>query len=166
MVTRPALLSLLVLAAAARALSQPALVLVPLASGFDRPVQVVSAHDGSGALYVAEQGGKILRLDPATGARELFLDLSPLVTCCTNGGLLSIVFHPRYASNGFLFVQYADVDGDTVVARYTRSDPASATAARTAPSRIAPRRRRTSSASCCASTSTAAFFTRSRPTIR
>src|SRR5207253_11075010 len=76
MVTRPSLLLLLVLAAAARAAAQPALVLVPLASGFDRPVQVVSAHDGSGALHVAQQGGKILRLDPATGARELFLDLS------------------------------------------------------------------------------------------
>ena len=126
MVTRPALLLLLVLVAAVRALAQPALVLVPLASGFDRPVQVVSAHDGSGALYVAQQGGKILRLDPATGARDLFLDLSSVVTCCTNGGLLNIVFHPRYATNGFLFVQYADVDGDTVVARYTRSDPASA----------------------------------------
>lgn len=131
--TRPLLVSLLILTAAARALAQPALALVPLAGGFDRPVQVVAAHDGSGALYVAQQGGKILRLDPATGARELFLDLSPIVTCCTNGGLLSIVFHPRYASNGFLFVQYADVDGDTVVARYTRSDPASATVLFVAP---------------------------------
>ena len=100
------------------------LVLQPLVTGLDHPVQIVSSHDGTGDLFIPEQSGRIFRFDGA----ELhpFLDLSSLVSCCDNGGLLSIVFHPNYAANGSLFVQYVNLAGDTVVARYTRSDPASA----------------------------------------
>src|SRR5262249_58684234 len=45
--------------------------------------------------------------------------------------LLSVAFHPRYASNGFFYVDYTDVAGNIVVARYRVSadpnvaDPAS-----------------------------------------
>ena len=99
-----------------------------IASGFDRPVQAVSARDGSGALYVAEQPGRIRRADGT-----LFLDLSNVVDCCENGGLLSVVFHPQYRDNGRLFVLYVDRRGDTAIAEYRRSifdptiaDPASA----------------------------------------
>ncbi len=87
-----------------------------LASGFDRPVQVVSAHDGSGALYVAQQNGIVIRI-AADGSRSTFLDLSQVVSCCDNGGLLSVVFHPQFGSNRRLFVQYVNRDGDTAIAR-------------------------------------------------
>jgi glucose/arabinose dehydrogenase len=47
--------------------------------------------------------------------------------------LLSVAFHPEYANNGAVFVDYTDTNGDTVVARYqvsatdpNRADPASA----------------------------------------
>jgi hypothetical protein len=46
--------------------------------------------------------------------------------------LFSVAFHPNYAANGFLYVNYTDLKGDTAVARYTVSadpnaaDPASA----------------------------------------
>lgn len=39
-------------------------ILEPVASGLDHPVQVVSAHDGTADFYIAEQSGRILRLEP------------------------------------------------------------------------------------------------------
>jgi len=88
-------------------------------TGLDRPVQIVSANDHSGRLYVAQQRGTVLVLP----SRSTFLDISNLVDCCENGGLLSLVFHPSYASNGQLFVLYVNKDGNTVLARYRRGDP-------------------------------------------
>jgi len=41
--------------------------------------------------------------------------------CCGEQGLLSTAFHPSHASNGFFFVDYTDLEGDTVVARYSVS---------------------------------------------
>ena len=104
------------------------LVLEPLVSGLDHPVQIVSSHDGSGRLFIAEQSGRIFLFDDAGLHAQPFLDLRDRVSCCDNGGLLSIVFHPNYASNGFLYVLHVSVDGNTVVARYTRSadDPETA----------------------------------------
>ena len=70
--------------------------------------------------------------------RAPFLDLTNLVLCCGERGLLSIAFHPRYAQNGFFFVNYTERsgpagEGATVVARYSvsaadpnRADPSSA----------------------------------------
>jgi glucose/arabinose dehydrogenase len=101
--------------------AEPNVTLQPLVSGLVRPVQVVAAHDGSRSLYVAHQGGQILRLDPRDRTTHPYLDLSPIVSCCANGGLLSLVFHPAYAANGRLYVLYVNVDGNTVIARYLRS---------------------------------------------
>src|SRR5205823_10062235 len=47
-------------------------------------------------------------------------------------GLLGLAFHPSYATNGYLYVNYIDLNGNTVVARYTAAadrttaDPSSA----------------------------------------
>ena len=57
----------------------------------------------------------------------------PLITTGGERGLLSVAFHPNYPTNGFLYVDYTDLNGDTVIARYRVSidpnvvDPASAT---------------------------------------
>lgn len=47
-------------------------------------------------------------------------------------GLLGLVFHPYYSSTGLFFVNYTDVNGNTVIARFhvsaddpNRADPAS-----------------------------------------
>jgi glucose/arabinose dehydrogenase len=88
--------------------------------GLDRPVQIVASHDGSGFLYVAQQPGPILRVD-RDGVTAPFLDLTSIISCCDNGGVLSVVFHPSYASNGKLYVLYVDRNGNTALARYLRS---------------------------------------------
>ena len=105
--------------------------LEPVADGFDRPVHVADAGDGSGRLFVVEQEGRIRLVHDGRVLPTPFLDITPLVGCCGERGLLSVAFHPNYATNGLFFVDYTDVNGDTVVARYRVSadDPNRADAA-------------------------------------
>src|SRR5215210_6991098 len=104
-----------------------------VADGFDQPVQVVDPSDGSRRLFVVEQPGRIRIVRDGQVVPEPFLDITEFVGCCGERGLLSLAFHPDYANNGDLFVDYTDANGDTVVARYqvsaadpNRADPASA----------------------------------------
>jgi glucose/arabinose dehydrogenase len=59
--------------------------------------------------------------------KEPFVDVSGSVTAGGEQGLLGLAFHPDYEVNGRFFVNYTDLEGDTVVAEYG-SDPASAAA--------------------------------------
>jgi glucose/arabinose dehydrogenase len=108
--------------------------LEPLGAEFARPTGVSSAGDGSGRLFITEQAGRIMVVRDGAPLPEPFLDLTALVGANGNEqGLLSVAFHPRYAENGLLYVNYTDRQGDTVIARYSvsadspdRADPASA----------------------------------------
>jgi glucose/arabinose dehydrogenase len=109
----------------------PSVALEPVASGLTRPVSM--AHAGDDRLFVVEQGGLIRVLSAGVLRPDPFLDVRSLVTSNGERGLLGLAFHPEYAQNGFFFVNYTDVEGDTVVARYTvsstdpnRGDPTSA----------------------------------------
>ena len=98
--------------------------LVPVASGFDQPVLVTGSGDGSGDLYVVEQPGRILVIAPdGTMAPEPFLDISERVVSGGERGLLGLAFHPGFAENGRLFVDYTRVpDGATVVSELHAQD--------------------------------------------
>jgi len=97
-----------------------------VADGFNRPLYVTDAGDGTGALYVLEQGGTIYRL--LVGERSIFLDITGLVSPGSGGptyserGLLGVAFHPDYAENGLFFVNYTDANGHTNVVRYSTED--------------------------------------------
>lgn len=122
------LLHLLLLLSAATTLTAtpPPVGLAPVIGGLQQPVEAVASHDGSGRLFLAEQRGLVRIFDGNRLLDRPFLDLRSTVSCCANGGLLSIAFHPRYAENGRLFVWYVNHDENTVLATYTRSaaDPA------------------------------------------
>ena len=79
-----------------------------VADGFDQPVQVVDPGDGSGRLFVVEQPGRIRIVDDGQVVPEPFLDIERLVGCCGERGLLSVAFHPDYATTGDVFVDYTD----------------------------------------------------------
>jgi glucose/arabinose dehydrogenase len=101
-----------------------------VADGFDQPVDVVSTGDGSQDLLVVEQPGVIRRLPGGAGPAVAFLDIHARVGSGGERGLLGIALHPRYAANGRFFLDYTDLDGNTVVSRFTRrsnatADPAS-----------------------------------------
>jgi glucose/arabinose dehydrogenase len=51
-------------------------------------------------------------------AAEPYLDIARRVSSGGERGLLGLAFHPGFATNGRLFVDYTDVNGDTVVAEY------------------------------------------------
>ena len=110
----------------------PLVSLERIARGLERPVSLAHAGDGSGRLFIVQQGGEVLVHDGREVLPKPFLDLSELVSCCGERGLLDIAFHPDYAQSGLLFVHYSDRDDDTVIARYRVSedpnaaDPASA----------------------------------------
>ncbi len=96
--------------------------LQPIVSGLNRPVYLTHAGDGSGRLFIVEQGGRIRLLKDGQLLERPFLDIRSLVSCCGERGLLSVAFHPRFSENGFFYVNYTDRRGDTVIARYQVSN--------------------------------------------
>jgi len=102
--------------------------------GFERPVQLTYAPDGSDRIFVVEQTGRIKvfpKSDTATTA-TVFLNVNAfLPTCCDEQGLLGLAFHPAYATNGLFYVFHsATSPRRSVIARYQVSaDPNVADAA-------------------------------------
>ncbi|MBA2427570.1 MAG: PQQ-dependent sugar dehydrogenase [Actinobacteria bacterium] len=94
----------------------------PVVDGLTQPLLVTGAGDGSGRLFVVEQGGNIRVFAGGRLAPEPFLDISDLTEPGGEQGLLGLAFHPRFDANGRFFVNYTDTAGDTVVAEY-RADP-------------------------------------------
>ncbi len=97
--------------------------------GFRSPIYATHAGDGSGRLFVLEQTGRVWIVE-ADGTRldTPFLDLSDKVSQFegySERGLLGLAFHPEYAENGRLFVNYTDRQGTTVVAEFAvaNNDP-------------------------------------------
>jgi hypothetical protein len=91
--------------------------LTEIASGFEHPVHLTGAP-GDARLFVVEQTGRIRTIENGRPADPPFLDLSEEVSRGSERGLLSVAFHPRFAENGLLFVNYTDRRGDTRVVRY------------------------------------------------
>jgi len=91
-----------------------------VASGLDRPLDL-TAPTGDPRLFVAEQTGAIRIISSGSVLPTPFLDLSGLVLCCGERGLLGIAFHPNYAANGRFFVSYSKGNGDSRIAEYAVS---------------------------------------------
>jgi glucose/arabinose dehydrogenase len=102
----------------------PQIDLQPVVGGLANPVAITHAGDGSGRLFITLQAGRIVIFDGSQILPTPFLDLSSLVSRGGEQGLLGVAFHPAYPSNGLFFVNYTNIDGNTVIARYSRSlDP-------------------------------------------
>jgi glucose/arabinose dehydrogenase len=91
--------------------------LVPVGT-FVSPVYLTAPRSERGAIYVVEQAGRIVRV--SGGKRTTFLDIRPLVLAGGEQGLLSVAFHPRYATNGLFYVDYTARSGNTIIAEYRR----------------------------------------------
>lgn len=87
---------------------------------FEQPLYVTQPPSGDEAIFVVEQCGRIQRLEPG-GEPETFLDVSELVTCGGEQGLLSVAFAPDYEASGLLYVNYTDSTGDSRTVEYARS---------------------------------------------
>lgn len=111
-------------------------------SGFNGPIGVTHAGDGSGRLFVNQQGGalRVVRngallsaayFNAAVSSPSLQCtypgDSSPSTVGFTTGGergLLGVAFHPQFVSNGRVFFSITDANGDTMLLRYTASNSA------------------------------------------
>ncbi|HSK51251.1 MAG TPA: PQQ-dependent sugar dehydrogenase [Clostridia bacterium] len=105
------------------------LALEPFVEGLEAPLAVTHAGDGSGRLFVVEQAGRIRVVRDGTLESDPFLDITERISAGGERGLLGLAFHPEYPEDPRLFVNYTNLDGNTVVSSFTAdedaADPAS-----------------------------------------
>jgi len=98
------------------------LKLVPVVtSGLSSPVYLTAPTGDTARLFVVEQGGQIRIVQHGQLLPSAFLDIHSRLVSGGEQGLLSVAFHPNYGANGFFYVNYTDLNGDTRVERYTVS---------------------------------------------
>lgn len=103
----------------------PSLELVQVADGLIDPINVQSANDGSGRLFVLERVGTIRIIQDGEVLEEPFLDISEQTKIdFLEQGLLGMAFHPDYENNGRFFVYYSDyqTNGDHFLVEYSVSE--------------------------------------------
>lgn len=96
------------------------LSLSTFASGLTKPVSL--AHAGDSRLFVVEQAG-IIKVIQANGTvlGTPFLNITDRVDDSNNEeGLLGLVFHPDYASNGYFYVNYTNTTASVRRTRISR----------------------------------------------
>ncbi len=109
------------------AATAPQVALQPLVTGLSEPLHLIHAGDRSGRLFVVEQSGVIRIIRDGRLLPTPFLDIHSRVISGGELGLLSVAFHPAYASNGRFFINYTTDRGGlkTVIAelRVSAHDP-------------------------------------------
>jgi len=95
------------------------------ASGLDAPLWVTSAHDGSGRLFIAEQGGRVRVLRDGSLLPAPYVDLADRVTAGGERGLLGLAFAPGFGTGGEnrLYVHYSGLSGATTIAELRATSP-------------------------------------------
>lgn len=114
--------------------AQPSLSFIDVATGFTQPTDIVSAEDGSNRLFITEKTGRIRVIDLTTNnvLAGNYMNLSSTILTNSERGLLGLAFHPDFATNGFLYVNYVSngtgtpSPGQTVISRF-QATSASAT---------------------------------------
>jgi len=82
-----------------------------IAEGLTAPVAMESPKDGTGRLFICEQTGKIKIVKNGVLLEKPFLDvtakLDKMSKAYSEKGLLGLVFHPNYKTNGRFFIYYS-----------------------------------------------------------
>jgi glucose/arabinose dehydrogenase len=87
--------------------------------GLSSPLAVVNAGDGSGRLFVAEQGGQIRVVRDGKLLPDPFLDVSAEISAGGERGLLGLAFHPNFPDDPRFFVDFTDTNGNTHVSSFS-----------------------------------------------
>ena len=96
------------------------IVLTEVASGLQRPVQLVGIANDE-RLFIVEQRGRIRVFEGSELSETPYLDVSGQISGGNEQGLLGLAFHPDFATNGYAYINYTNGAGDTRVVRYTES---------------------------------------------
>jgi len=96
----------------------PTIALNDFSSGFSNPVGI--EHAGDGRLFVVEQTGRIRIVDENGNHKSHFLNLSNrILTTGFEQGLLGLAFDPDYAENGYFYVHYTNLEGNSQFSRFS-----------------------------------------------
>jgi glucose/arabinose dehydrogenase len=121
-------------AARAATTRPPSVSLSQVPGSYSQPLYVTAPPGDTTRLFIVEKTGTIRIVKDGAVLQQPFLDISAQVSRGSEQGLLSMAFHPRYASNGRFYVNYTNASGDTRVVRYrvsaTDPDRAAASSAR------------------------------------
>ncbi len=93
---------------------------------FEQPLYLTQPKSDPDQLYVVEQCGQIERVPLDGSEPEVFLDVSDLIVCGGEQGLLSVAFSPDYAKSRLFYVYYTDTEGTTKIVEYEASGDGSA----------------------------------------
>jgi glucose/arabinose dehydrogenase len=89
-----------------------------IVGGLAEPTDVADPGDGSHRRFVVEQAGRIRIVAGSRLRARPFLDITAEVKSGGEQGLLGLAFHPDFPTDPRFFVDYTDVDGNTVVSEY------------------------------------------------
>ena len=95
----------------------------PVVNGLDQPVFVANAGDER--LFIVERGGTIQMVTNESIGAEPFLDITDRVGAdASEQGLLGLAFPVNHAESGLFYVNYTDLQGNTVVSEFAlTADP-------------------------------------------
>jgi len=91
-------------------------------SGLTLPVLFVQDPSDAALQYIVQQAGRIRVVRNGVPLPNAFLDVTTEIASGGERGLLGLAFPPDYGSSGRFFVNFTDRAGNTVVARFHRSN--------------------------------------------
>ena len=92
-----------------------------VASGFTQPVGFVRDPADQSVFLVVQQDGRVRVIRNGVVQATDYLDLRSVVLNSGEQGLLGLAFAPDYATSGRVFVNFVNLSGHTVIARFLRS---------------------------------------------
>jgi len=91
-----------------------------LANGFSTNAGIYNCGDHR--LFIVERTtGDIELVDTLGNYIGTFMDMTGLISTGSERGLLGLTFHPNYEENGYFYINYTNLQGNTVIARYSVS---------------------------------------------
>lgn len=101
-----------------------------IADGLVRPVDIAfPPMEMGGGFFVVEQPGLIKFLNNGQISQNVVLDIRSRINSNDNEqGLLGIAFHPKFEENRLFFLNYTDLNGDTVISKFTMTSLATPSA--------------------------------------
>jgi len=92
----------------------PDISMQQVVTGLSSPVHVTHAGDSSGRLFVVEQRGTIRVIQGGSLQAGNYLDIQDRVRFSGEMGLLSVAFHPDFASNNKFYVNYVSSSSESI----------------------------------------------------
>src|SRR5437868_14241962 len=92
--------------------------LVQVESGLSAPLGIENAGDGSNRLFIVQQNGIVRILRNGALVTQPFLDIRSKTRADGERGLLGMAFPPGFAQSQRFYVDYTDLNGNTIIAQY------------------------------------------------